>query len=318
MLTLARLLQQPELELALLVEGAGVDRELLWLHNTELPDPSPYLRPGELVLTNGMWAEETTVESFVAAVARAEGAGIVYGLREEAPTTPDALIEACRGAGLALAEISVAVPFTALTRAAASILAESRVRDLTGTLRRSGALATAVSQGTGARGVLEVIRRDHDLPLAVVDRTGRQLAAAGIDLKPEDLPVVAGSLTRRPPPLEVVLHDATATIFLVAAVGEVDAALVCVRRYTELTAAELDALQQACNYLSLEVAKQQAVHAIEQRFASEVLDMVQAGPQRDSRRRPATPRLRGRPHRSGGGVRGGVRCCGKLWFSGPS
>ena len=281
MLTLARLIQQPELELALLVGGDDLDRELLWLHNTELPDPSPYLRPGELVLTNGMWAEETTVESFVAAVARADGAGIVYGLRDEAPTTPRALIEACRQAGLALAEISVAVPFTAVTRAAATILAESRLRDLTGTLRRSGALASAVSQGAGARGVLEVIRRDHALPLAVVDRTGRQLAVAGADLEPEHCREVARSLARQPPPLELALGGSTATLFLVAAVGEVDAALVCLRRYVELAPAELDALQQACNYLSLEVAKQQAVHAIEQRFAGEVLDLVQAGPQRE-------------------------------------
>ena len=279
-LTLARLLQQPELELTLLVGGPGVDRELIWLHNTELPDPSPYLRSGELVLTNGMWVEETTIELFVAAVARAEATGIVYGLREEAPTTPQELVEACRRAGLALAEISVAVPFTAVTRAAATMLAESRVRDLTGTLRRSGALASAVSQGTGAHGVLDVIRRDHDLPLAVVDRTGRQLAAADVDLGPQQLRDVALSLARRPPPLEIELDGATATLFLVAAIGDVDAALVCLRRYGELSPAELDALQQACNYLSLEVAKQQAVHAIEQRFAGEVLDMVQAGPQR--------------------------------------
>ena len=282
MLTLARLLQQPELELTLLVRGDGVDRELLWLHNTELPDPSPYLRPGELVLTNGMWAEETTVESFVAAVTRADGAGIVYGLREEMPNTPQELVEACHRVGLALAEIAVAVPFTAVTRAAATILAESRLRDLTGTLRRSGALAAAVSQGTGARGVLEVVRRDHDLPLAVVDRTGRQLALAGADLAPDQRREIARGLARRPPPLEVELGDSTATLFLVAAVGEVDAALVCVRRFAELTPAELDALQQACNYLSLEVAKQQAVHAIEQRFAGEVLDMVQAGPHREA------------------------------------
>ena len=92
-------------------------------------------------------------------------------------------------------------------------------------------------------------------------------------------------------------------MFLVAAVGAVDAALVCFRPYAELSPAELDALQQACNYLSLEVAKQQAVHAIEQRFAGEVLDMVQAGPQRRGRRGPATPRLRRRPDRPGGGVR---------------
>ena len=281
MLTLARLVEQPELELTLLVAGDGVDRELLWLHNTELPDPSPYLRPGELVLTNGMWADETTPEAFVAAVARADGAGIVYGLREEAPTTPDDLVEACRSTGLALAEISVEVPFTAVTRAAASVLAETRVRDLTGTIRRGGALASAVSRGTGASGVLEVVRRDHDLPLAVVDRTGRRLAVAGAELDQEQLREVARSLARRPPPLELELDGVTASMFLVAAVGDVDAALVCMKAYRELEPAELDSLQQACNYLSLEVAKQQAVHAIEQRFAGEVLDLVQAGPDRE-------------------------------------
>jgi sugar diacid utilization regulator len=279
-LTLGRLLDQPALELTLLVAGRGVDRELLWLHNTELPDPSPYLRPGELVLTNGVWMGETSPGSFVDAVARVDGAGIVYGLREEAPTTPDTLVEACRRSDLTLAEISVNVPFTEVTRAAASILAESRLRDLTGTIRRSGALALAVSRGTGAAGVLEVVRRDHDLPLAVVDRTGRQLA--GVEIAPAQRREIARSLGRRPPPLELDLDGVTASLFLVAAVGDVDAALVCLRPYKELSAAELESLQQACNYLSLEVAKQQAVHAIEQRFAGEVLDMVQAGPHREA------------------------------------
>ena len=129
--------------------------------------------------------------------------------------------------------------------------------------------------------MLQVVRRDHDLPLAVVDRTGRQLAVAGADLDAEQLREVARALARRPPPLELELDGVTVSLFLVAAVGDVDAALVCLRPYRELSPAELDSLQQACNYLSLEVAKQQAVHAIEQRFAGEVLDMVQAGPHRE-------------------------------------
>ena len=281
MLTLARLIEHPELELTLLVAGDGIDRELLWLHNTELPDPSPYLRSGELILTNGMWAGSTDAELFVDAVVRAEGAGVVFGLREEAPTTPTGLVEACRRSGLALASISPAIPFTAVTRAAASILAEGRVSDLTGTIRRTGALASAVSRGSGASGVLDVIRRDHDLPLAVVDRTGRQLAMAGIDLDPPQQRQVADALAVRPPPLELDLEDGTASLFLIAAVGEVDAALVCLRPYRALSEVEIDSLQQACSYLSLEVAKLQAVHAIEQRFAGEVLDMIQAGPHRE-------------------------------------
>ena len=284
MLSLGRLLEQPELELTLLVrgDGEGADRELLWLHNTELADPAPYVRPGELVLTNGLWLHDADPESFVEAVLRADAAGIVFGLRSETPTTPLALIAACRRAGLPLAEISIEVPFTAITRAAATLLAESRLSELTGTVRRSGALAAAISRGAGAAGILQVVRREHDLPLVVVDRTGRQLAGAGADLSSAELRDATRTLARHPPPLESELDGTTASLFLVAAVGDVEAGLFCLRAYRDLLPSEVTALEQASTYLSLEVAKQQAVHAIEQRFAAEVLDMVQAGPSREA------------------------------------
>ncbi|GGR40409.1 sugar diacid utilization regulator [Nocardioides luteus] len=284
MLSLNRLLQQAELELTLLVpgDGEGADRELLWLHNTELADPAPYVRPGELVLTNGVWLDETDPRSFVAAVHRADAAGIVFGLRRESPTTPADLIEACRSVGMPLAEISVDVPFTAVTRAAATLLAESRLSDLSGTVRRTGALASAITRGAGAAGILQVVRREHDLPLVVVDRTGRQLASASADLSPTQLRDATRALTRRPPPLEADLDGTSAAIFLVTAVADVEAGLFCLRPYRDLTPDEVAALEQAGTYLSLEVAKQQAVHAIEQRFAAEVLDMVQAGSSREA------------------------------------
>ena len=54
MLSLATLLDNPALELRLLVPGpaGALGREALWVHNTELPDPSPYVRAGEIVLTS--------------------------------------------------------------------------------------------------------------------------------------------------------------------------------------------------------------------------------------------------------------------------
>ena len=57
MLSLAALVADDALELTVLVPGppGAVDAEVLWLHNTELPDPSPYIRETELVLTNGLW-----------------------------------------------------------------------------------------------------------------------------------------------------------------------------------------------------------------------------------------------------------------------
>jgi hypothetical protein len=50
----------------------------------------------------------------------------------------------------------------------------------------------------------------------------------------------------------------------------------------ELSPAEQEALAQAASFLSLEVAKRQAVQAIEMRFAGELLDMILSGPSRQA------------------------------------
>ncbi|REF36083.1 PucR family transcriptional regulator ligand-binding domain-containing protein [Thermasporomyces composti] len=185
MLTIRSLVADEALELRVLAAGrpGALDADVVWVHNTELLDPSPYLRQRELVLTNGLWHEGAeSSATFVANVVRAGGAGIVFGLREQAPTTPPDLIAACRDAELPLLEISATVPFTAVSRAVATVYAERRQRALLRTVRRGDALAEAISVGSGAAGVLRVLRRDHDLPLAVVDRTGRLLGAEGVPL----------------------------------------------------------------------------------------------------------------------------------------
>ena len=284
MLSLATLLDNPALELRLLVPGpaGALGREALWVHNTELPDPSPYVREGEIVLTNGLWLQETTAAEFAASVRRAGAAGIVFGLRKETPATPPELVAACERQGMPLLEISIEVPFTAVTEAASAIHADQRRDALVGMVRRGDALASAISHGAGASGVLAVLRREHDLPLAVVDRMARSLAAAGVALTAQQRRLVADGLARHPPPLEVDLggQEGRATIFLVGAVGDTDAALVCLRPVSGLSRAEQDALDQAARFLSLEVAKQQAIQAIELRFASELLDMILSGAQR--------------------------------------
>ncbi|MEV8634729.1 helix-turn-helix domain-containing protein [Streptosporangium sp. NPDC051023] len=283
MLSLRSLAEDRSLELNVLVEGAGeaLGAEALWVHNTELPDPSPYIRERELVLTNGLWLGTTSATEFVANVARAGAVGIVFGLREATPVTPAELVHACRNAGLPLAELSADVPFTAVSQAAAAAVAEQRQQALVSMVRRGNALADAISQGAGASGVLRVLRRDHDLPLAVADRMGRLLATAGGELREEELRIVAEGLARHPPPLELAVGEAgTATLFLVGALGEADAGLVCLRPAHSLSKAEHDALTQAAHFLSLEVARRQAVQAIEMRFATELLDMILSGPSR--------------------------------------
>ncbi|WP_084965187.1 PucR family transcriptional regulator [Thermoactinospora rubra] len=282
MFTLASLARNASLELRILVPGppGALDEPVAWVHNTELPDPSRYLRERELVLTNGLWAEQASPAEFVANVKRAKAAGIVYGLRAETPRTPGELVAACREAGLPLLEISPAVPFTAVSEAVSAMYADERQRDLIGMVRRGDALATAISRGAGASGVLRVLTRDHDLPLAVIDRMGRVLAAVGVALEEQQVRAVVAGLSRRPPALEIDMGSGHAALFPVGAVGDTDAALICLRPLAGLDPAERDALEQAARFLSLEVAKQQAVQAIEMRFAGELLEMILSGGRR--------------------------------------
>jgi purine catabolism regulator len=286
MLSLAALISDEALELTLVVPGApgAVEREVLWLHNTELPDPSPYIRETELVLTNGLWRATVESGTFVSALTRARAAGLIFGLTKQTPRVPTDLVDACVAAELPLAALSIAVPFTAITQAAARIQGEARQNALVGLVRRGNALATSISRGGGAEGVLEVLRRDHDLPLLVVDRMGRCLAGTVDEVDDEELRVAADALTRHPPPLEVKLPSAgLASLFLVeGAMGDIDAALFCLRPLSKLEPTEREALDQAARFLSMEVAKQQALQAIESRFSSELLEMILSGAARAS------------------------------------
>ncbi|MFJ2834843.1 PucR family transcriptional regulator ligand-binding domain-containing protein [Nocardia sp. NPDC087230] len=257
MLTISRLVADPALGLRI-VTPELTDRlaaEIRWLHTTELPDPSRYVRPGELVLTNGLWRPHVAAARFVEALTQAGAAGLVFGLTAQTPVLPAELVDLCRERELPLVELCIGVPFAALTRAAARIQNEVLQAELTATVRRGDALATALSRGSGAAGVLEILRGETELPLLVVDRRGRCLAAIGCEPTAEQIRVAAAALNRTPPPLEVnLLGSGPSALYLVeGAMGEIDAGLYCLEPAATLTAADREALEQAARFLSLEV-----------------------------------------------------------------
>ncbi|WP_328402238.1 PucR family transcriptional regulator [Nocardia sp. NBC_00403] len=284
MLTISRLVADPALGLRVMTPEftERLVAEIRWLHTTELPDPSRYVRPGELVLTNGLWLPHVSAERFVDAVARAGATGLVFGLTAQTPDLPEGLVALCVSRGLPLVELCIGVPFAALTRAAARIQNEVLQTELTATVHRGDALATALSRGSGAAGVLEILRGETELPLLVIDRKGRCLASIGCEPTDEQIRLAAAALNRTPPPIEVdLLGSGPSALYLVeGAMGEIDAGLYCLEPAAKLAAADREALAQAARFLSLEVTKQQAVHAIEARFAAELLEMVLSGPRR--------------------------------------
>src|SRR5256885_6606435 len=124
---LSELVARPELELRVHCGVDVLDRDVCWVHVTELPDPTPYLREDELVLTNGLWLKQRVgPEEYVSRLAASQACGLMFGLLAERREVPRELVAACDSHGLVLLTLPVDVPFTAVSQAMADLHAEAR------------------------------------------------------------------------------------------------------------------------------------------------------------------------------------------------
>lgn len=98
--------------------SAGLDRTVRWVHVVDLPDPLPWVREGELVLTTGYaWPRKAEAQrELVAALAAIGLAGIGFGVPGSIKRIPDATREAAEAHGLPLLEIPWEVPFSSVTQ----------------------------------------------------------------------------------------------------------------------------------------------------------------------------------------------------------
>lgn len=108
----------------------GDDIALRWVASSELPDPTPYLEGGELLLTTGLETSAWTTEwsAYVARLVATGVAGLALGTGLTHAEPPAALARACRKQGLALLEVPQATPFVAVSRAAADLLQDEEAR----------------------------------------------------------------------------------------------------------------------------------------------------------------------------------------------
>jgi len=136
--TLGELLATPSLRLTLRSGTADAHaRPVRWAHTTELLDPSPYLRGGELVCTVGATLRTAaSCRTFAAALASIGAAGICFGAGDIHEQVPQALLDACHLHDLPVLELPRGAPFLALSeylagrRSAAEAAEHVREQDL--------------------------------------------------------------------------------------------------------------------------------------------------------------------------------------------
>jgi len=115
-----------ELGLELVSGAEGAQTHVRWVHSTELPDPTPWLKGGELLLTTGLQLHGAQVQrEFIDRLAEHNIAGLGFGTGFAHKRIPAALVSAASKRGFPLFEVPYELPFIAITeRAFAQLLNE--------------------------------------------------------------------------------------------------------------------------------------------------------------------------------------------------
>ena len=175
------LLDVPGLGLRLLTDVTGADRVITHVFTTDLPDPSRYLTPGDLVLTGMIWCREPGdadrfVRTLVNAGAWALGAGEALG------EVPPELIDVCKRHGVSLLAVPAETSFAAITEEVARRLNGDRASAMTRVLGRRRLLLSAVAEGAGLDAMFRLMGREIGTESWLLTGLGRVLGGTGAAL----------------------------------------------------------------------------------------------------------------------------------------
>jgi purine catabolism regulator len=116
-----------ELGLRLVSGQESAQTHVRWVHSTELADPTPWLKGGELLLTTGMQLDGPRVQrELIDRLADHEIAGLGFGTGFAHKRLPAALVTAARKRGFPLFEVPYELPFIAITERAFAQLVNER------------------------------------------------------------------------------------------------------------------------------------------------------------------------------------------------
>jgi purine catabolism regulator len=181
-ITVRELLQLPHLQLTLTAGGAGLDREISWVHTSDLPDPWKWLGSGELLLTNGtgLSPDEAVQVAFIERLAETGASGFGLGLGMSGPPLGPRVWQRADELCLPLVTVPYSMPFTAVVRAVADANEREESRQLGRVARLYELLRASVLAGRSGPELFRKLGGELDVRLYLVDpETGLSLFGDG-------------------------------------------------------------------------------------------------------------------------------------------
>ncbi len=179
--TVRDLMGNPGMPLRLLAGQGSTDRPVRWVHASELEDPTPWLKGGEVILSTGMGIGATPAKqrAYVKRLAGAGVAGLGFGLGFSHEKTPKALVAAAEAADLPLFEVPYPVPFIAITEAIFTRILAEQYDTLQRAVDAEHVLTRAVMDGQGVEGIAASLAGVIKGWALLLDLHGLPLASTG-------------------------------------------------------------------------------------------------------------------------------------------
>jgi purine catabolism regulator len=177
-ITVRELLQLPHLQATLIAGAGGLDREISWVHTSDLPNPWEWHGSGELLLTNGtgMPPEEPIQITFIEKLCESGASGLALGLGMSGPPLTVGATRKADELRLPLLSIPFSVAFTAVVRAVADANDREESRQLGRIARLYELLRTSVASAQPGPETLRKLGQELGIRLYLVDpETGLSL-----------------------------------------------------------------------------------------------------------------------------------------------
>jgi purine catabolism regulator len=278
-LTVGDLLRTPQLDIRPVAGKRGLSKAIRWVHVSELEDPTPWLKGGELLLTTGMGVGKTPARQrrYLDRLLQADLAGLGFGTGFSFRSVPRALAESADHAAFPIFEVPYEVPFIAITEAVFTRLVAEQYDLLSRSLDAEHTLTRAVLEGKGIDGVVSALTAVTHGWALLLDLHGRAISAVPASARAHAAPVWAELQSPRAEgqrfSLALVEGRDHVAIQPVTAQGRIEAFLAVGKR-EPLTQFDRIVSSHALALLALELVKARAVSDAERKLKGDLLDQI--------------------------------------------